>query len=89
MLQEIKHIVHMVIRSQFYIIIFFFNFYSHVQQTDLRNNEIFQIILTTKSHKVFIKHYYHTLYVFKKEFKEFGIIHYFFWLSFHSLDSPW
>lgn len=55
MLQETMHIVHMAIRSEFYIIIFsfFFNFYSHVQQTDLRNDKIFQIILTTKSQSLY------------------------------------
>lgn len=62
-------------------IIFFLNFYSHVQHTDLhltiRSFKIFQIIFTTKCHKVFINiiiiHY-----MCKKEFKDVDILYWFF-----------
>lgn len=67
----------MVIRSEFYSL-FFLNFYSHVQYIDshlfLRNYKIFQIIFSTKCHKVII--IIHNMC--KKEFKDVDILYWFF-----------
>lgn len=91
MLQETMHIVHMAIRSKFYIIIFFFffNFYSHVQQTDVRNDKIFQIILTTKSQSLYKTLLSYTICIQKEIQRMWYYSLLFFFLSFYSLDSPW